>query len=98
LPLQLLKRRAGGKNKFSMFDDSDSDEEAPPAKRTRTQAQTASALPSQVPNTGTSTSEPMEVDRGIVSILEPARNYQMVHQILMVDNFRQQARCNQETA
>jgi hypothetical protein len=72
-----------------MFDDSDSDEEAPPAKRTRTQAQTASALPSQVPNTGTSTSEPMEVDRGIVSVLISAQNYQIIHQIFMVDNFRQ---------
>lgn len=65
---QPLKRRAGANKKFSLFGESSSEDDAPPAKRTRTQAQAPSALPSQVPSTGASASGVPDSDKAVSSV------------------------------
>ena len=64
--LQLLKRRAGGKVNPFTFDMS-SDEDEPPVKRTRSQA--PATLPSQVPNTQMSATDPVPIEKATVSVL-----------------------------
>ena len=52
-----------------MFGDSSSEEDVPPAKRTRTQAQAQSQLPSQVPNTSMSRNGGTDNDK-VVSVIK----------------------------